>query len=213
MSKHTEVDLPWIVVGIEKFMNFGRVRERHAIDRQRPVTSFPLSIGRAAMLIVTLIGLVVAAIAMGRKPMPRLVWNASESAPIGLYLVESIGKLALTNLVVATPPKPLASFLAERGYLPLGLPLIKRVQALPGQCVCRSELLISVDGVEAGRALTQDRRGRPLPVWQGCRVITPGEVFLMNRDEQGSFDGRYFGPLPLSAIVGRAESVWTFAAR
>ncbi|HEY2527572.1 MAG TPA: S26 family signal peptidase [Xanthobacteraceae bacterium] len=181
-------------------------------DRQRAVASFVLGVGRSVTLIVMLLGLAVAAMPVGPKPMPRLVWNASESAPIGLYLVASMGKLAVTNLVVATPPKPLARFLAERGYLPIGLPLIKRILALAGQCVCRSELLISVDGVEAGDALAQDRRGRPLPVWQGCRVIAPSEVFLMNYDEPGSFDGRYFGPIPLSAIVGRAEPVWTFAA-
>ena len=32
----------------------------------------------------------------------------------------------------------------------------------------------------------------------------------MNWDEPQSLDSRYFGPFPLSAIVGRAEPVWTF---
>ena len=50
--------------------------------------------------------------------------------------------------------------------------------------------------------LEHDRRGRDLPVWQGCRVIAQGEVFLMNWDEPESLDSRYFGPIPLSAIVG-----------
>src|SRR6516225_9881250 len=60
--------------------------------------------------------------------------------------VEPVGKVAVTNLVVAMPPDPLATFLAERGYLPLGVPLIKRILALPGQSVCRNELAIIVDG-------------------------------------------------------------------
>jgi conjugative transfer signal peptidase TraF len=147
---------------------------------------------------------------MGAKPVPRFVWNASESVPIGLYSVRPAGKLAVTNLVVAMPPQPLATFLAERSYLPIGVPLIKRILALPGQSVCRSELRISVDGIEMGAALELDRRGRALPVWQRCQVIAEGEVFLMNWDEPESLDGRYFGPIPLSAIVGRAEPVWTF---
>jgi conjugative transfer signal peptidase TraF len=147
---------------------------------------------------------------MGAKPVPRFVWNASESVPIGLYSVRPAGKLAVTNLVVAMPPQPLATFLAERSYLPIGVPLIKRILALPGQSVCRSELRISVDGIEMGAALELDRRGRALPVWQRCQVIAEGEVFLMNWDEPGSLDGRYFGPIPLSAIVGRAEPLWTF---
>jgi type IV secretory pathway protease TraF len=108
------------------------------------------------------------------------------------------------------PPEPLAVFLADMGYLPLGIPLVKPILALSGQSICRHELSVSVDGIEVGVALDHDRRGRILPVWQGCRVIKLDEVFLMSRYEPASLDGRYFGPLPLSAIVGRAEPLWTF---
>ena len=165
---------------------------------------------RMPTLLAMATAVIVMTSTMGAKPMPRFVWNASESVPIGLYSVQPAGKLAVTNLVVAIPPEPLATFLAERGYLPIGVPLIKRILALPGQSVCRSELLISVAGIEMRAALEHDRRGRALPIWQGCRVIAEGEVFLMNWDEPESLDGRYFGPIPLSAIVGQAEPLWTF---
>jgi conjugative transfer signal peptidase TraF len=147
---------------------------------------------------------------MGAKPIPRFVWNASESVPIGLYSVQPVDQLMVTSLVVAIPPEPIATFLAEGGYLPRDVPLIKRILALPGQSVCRNELLIRVDGIEMGAARERDRLGRPLPAWQGCRVLARGEVFLMNWDEPASLDGRYFGPIPSSAIVGRAEPLWTF---
>jgi conjugative transfer signal peptidase TraF len=147
---------------------------------------------------------------MGAKPALRFVWNASESVPIGLYSVQPASELMVTTLVVAMPPEPLATFLAEGGYLPRGVPLIKRILALPGQSVCRNHLLITVDGIDMGAARERDRRGRPLPVWQGCRPVAEGQVFLMNWDEPASLDGRYFGPIPLSAIVGRAEPLWTF---
>ena len=120
------------------------------------------------------------------------------------------GVLFVTTLVVAMPPEPLASSLARGGYLPPGVPLLKRILALPGQSVCRDELIISVDGVNVGTARERDRRGRVLPVWQGCRTIADGEVFLMNWDEPASLDSRYFGPIPRSAIIGRAEPLWTF---
>src|SRR5262249_22704635 len=165
---------------------------------------------RSATLVVMIIGVAVVTHTMGAKPMPRFVWNASESVPLGLYSVEPVGKLAVTNLVVAMPPDPLATFLAERGYLPLGVPLIKRILALPGQSVCRNQLAIIVDGIETGTALVHDRRGRALPLWQGCRVIAQGEVFLINWHEPGPRDARSFGPIPLHAIVGRAKPVWTF---
>src|SRR4029453_10206041 len=101
---------------------------------------------------------------------------------------------------VAMPPNSLATFLSERGYVPLGVPLIKRILALRGQSVCRNERVISVDGIAMGMALAHDRQGRPLPVWQGCRAITQDEVFLMNRHEPASFDGRSFAPIQLRTI-------------
>jgi conjugative transfer signal peptidase TraF len=162
----------------------------------------------------TLVAMVAAVAAvtstMGAKPVPRFVWNASASVPIGLYSVQPADQFMVTTLVVAVPPEPLATFLAEGGYLPRGVPLIKRILALPGQSVCRIQLLISVDGIDMGAARERDRRGRLLPVWQGCRLVAEGQVFLMNWDEPASLDGRYFGPIPLSAIVGRADPLWTF---
>jgi conjugative transfer signal peptidase TraF len=145
------------------------------------------------------------------KPTPILVWNDSGSVPIGLYTVQPTDGLFVSTLVLATLPEPLATSLAQGGYLPRGLPLLKRILALPKQSVCRNELIISVDGIDVGAARERDHRGRPLPVWQGCRVIADGEVFLMNWDEPASLDSRYFGPLPTSAIIGRAEPLWTFA--
>ena len=169
--------------------------------------------GRFAVLAVMLIGVAAVTVTIRPKPMPRFVWNASASVPTGLYWVEPVDDLAVSDLIVATPPPPLASFLAERGYLPLGVPLIKRILALSGQSVCRREFTVSVDGTEIGMALAHDRRGRALPVWQGCRAITQGEVFLMNVDAPASFDGRYFGPVPLLAVVGRAQPLWTIEAQ
>jgi len=84
------------------------------------------------------------------------------------------------------------------------VPLIKRILALPGQTVCRTGLTITVDGIDMGVAREHDRRGRPLPVWQGCRVVADDEVLFMNWDEPAPLDGRHFGPIPWQAIVGRA---------
>ena len=59
-----------------------------------------------------------------------------------------------------------------------------------------------------GDARERDRRGRALPVWEGCCVIRRDEVFLMNSQSADSLDGRYFGPLPAASIVGRAIPLW-----
>ncbi|PIO99480.1 S26 family signal peptidase [Pleomorphomonas carboxyditropha] len=139
----------------------------------------------------------------------RFVWNTSASAPIGLYEIEPIGDLDITDLVAVTPPKPLADFMVERGYIGRGVPLLKRVMALPGQQVCRIGRSITVDGLPLGDALDRDGTGRALPVWQGCRRLADGELFLMNPDVRDSLDGRYFGPLPARAVIGRAMPLYT----
>jgi conjugative transfer signal peptidase TraF len=141
-------------------------------------------------------------------PAPKLIWNASASVPIGLYAVHPAGTLRTGELLVVTPPEPLATFLDERRYLPKGIPLLKHIAALPGQTVCRMDDTISINGIAVGAALNRDHLGRSLPVWQGCRVIAAGEVFLMNRQSVASLDGRYFGPLPTTTIVGRADPIW-----
>jgi len=140
---------------------------------------------------------------------PILIWNASASVPIGLYYVKPEERLEVTDLVVVTPPEPVARFLAERDYLPRGVPLLKRILALPGQTACRIRLAIMIDGVVMSFARERDHRGRPLPDWQGCRLIAEGEVFLMNWQSADSLDGRYFGPLPAALILGRAAPLWT----
>ena len=164
---------------------------------------------RPAYAIAAVLGLLATAGPALTRPRTRLIWNATSSVPIGLYAIHPAGRLRVGELVVISPPHALAQFLAVRHYLPTGLPMLKHVLALPGQTVCRTARVISVDGRAMGTALDRDARGRPLPVWQGCQRIPSGSVFLMNRTSVDSFDGRYFGLLSSKTIVGRAEPLWT----
>ena len=143
-------------------------------------------------------------------PSPKLIWNARASAPIGFYAVLPSHPLKVGDFVVAMPPDTLAVFFAARHYLPKGVPLLKHIAALPGQIVCRLGSVVTIDGIAAASALTRDRAGRPLPNWQGCRAISANEIFFLNRDVRDSLDGRYFGPLPMASLIGRAKPLWTF---
>ena len=140
---------------------------------------------------------------------PRLLWNASASVPVGLYEISSATPLEVTDLVAVNAPEPLAAFLADRGYLPRGVPLLKHVAALPGQTVCRSGAAITVDGIALGNALDRDSLGRTLPIWKGCHQIGASELFLMNIGVRDSLDGRYFGPLAVTTVIGRATPLYT----
>ena len=145
-------------------------------------------------------------------PAPRLIWNATASTPTGLYALRPAGQLHALELVAVRAPEPIASYLADGGFLPKGVPLLKHVMALPGQTVCRAGDAITVDHIGVGAARERDHLGRPLPRWSGCHALGPSEVFLMNPTVPDSLDGRYFGPLPTTAIVARAVPLWTDAA-
>ena len=136
--------------------------------------------GRLKTLAASLVAAAALVATIVLEPLPLYIWNASASVPIGLYRLRPAEQFHVTELVAVQPPEPLATFLDLNGYLPIGVPMLKRVLALPGQSVCRTGLTISVDDIAVGEARDRDRRGRPLPKWQGCRVVGDGELFLMN---------------------------------
>ena len=53
-------------------------------------------------------------------------------------------------------------------------------------------------------------RSAQIPALAGVELsIAEGEVFLMNPDVGDSLDGRYFGPLPTRAVIGKATPLYT----
>lgn len=164
---------------------------------------------RFAIIVATILtSLPLGASAVIETP-KMVIWNASASAPIGLYLVTPTDGLSVTDLVAVMPPPLIAEFLSDRGYLPVGTPMMKRVLALPGATVCRRGLEITVFDIVVGQAHEHDKAGRIMPVWKGCISIPDDEVFLMNFDVSDSVDGRYFGPTSRTSIIGRAVPLWT----
>ena len=160
----------------------------------------------------TLLGLAVAGIAtLAAAALPRapqLLWNDTASVPVGLYRVRAITAARPGMLVVVMPPLAIARLMDARRYIPLGVPLIKPIGAVTGQRVCRHGAVISIDGRRAARALSRDRAGRALPVWQGCRTLRAGGLFLLATARPDSFDSRYFGSVTTAALVGRAVPLW-----
>jgi len=140
---------------------------------------------------------------------PRLIWNTSASVPIGLYAVLPTSSPQLEDLVLVEPSEDLAGYLDQRGYLLHGIPMLKHVAALPGQTICRTGMTVRIDGKALAAARTEDSEGRTLPAWSGCHRLRQDQVFLLNADAPNSLDGRYFGPLPVSALHGRAVAIWT----
>jgi len=138
----------------------------------------------------------------------RVFWNTSASVPIGLYLARPVSDLRVGDVVVVRPPERIARFAIARGYLGVSIPMLKHVAGLPGAVVCRSGSEVTVGEVVV-QARAFDSRGRPLPAWNGCRRVGPDELFLLNAAVPDSLDGRYFGPIPRSAVIGHAVPILT----
>ena len=93
--------------------------------------------------------------------------------------------------------------------MPDTVPMVKRIAAENGDIVCRERDAIVINGRVVAHALSADGAGRGLPVWSGCHRLGEGEMFLLMDNVRASFDSRYFGPIPTTAVVGKAVPLWT----
>jgi len=150
-----------------------------------------------ALLFATLL---VAVIAL--KPLPLLLWNASDSVPVGLYGVRK-REPELGDIAVISPPDWVRLYASSRGYLPDEVWLLKPVLATPDSIVCRFGPHVFVDGKYVVRAKISDSQKRLLPVWKGCRTLKSDEIFVLAKPKN-SFDSRYFGPISRGEVAGTA---------
>lgn len=161
-------------------------------------------------------GLAALAWASFVHPLPRLIYNPSDSVAVGWYHVHPLHHrpgslprpLSVDSIVLTTLPPEAAALAAQRGYLPARVPLLKRVGAVAPQQVCVFDALVWIDGVPVAAVRPADRLGRPLPSWPQCRQLRPGELFLLSVTNPASFDSRYFGPVSASAVIGVARPIW-----
>ena len=151
--------------------------------------------------------LCLAAFADLARPAPRLIWNASASAPIGFWRVDPHARFRTGDMVLARTPASVRDLAARRHYLPANVPLLKRIAARDGDDVCALGQEIFVNGRWIAERRPVDRQGRPLPWWQGCELLRGGRVFLL-MEAPDSFDGRYFGPVDEEAVIGKAVPLW-----
>ena len=175
---------------------------RRARRRRLRLGGALLSLGAVALMLTLLV-----------PPAPRLVWNASASVPVGLYFVQPGTDVSSGDLALVRLPPGARSLAARRRYLPANVPALKRVAAAAGAQICARGDAILVDGVHAANRLAHDRSGRPLPRWQGCRMLGEGEIFLLSARRSDSFDGRYFGPGSRRDVIGRARLLWAPGAK
>lgn len=144
--------------------------------------------------------------------------NLTPSYRLGFWWIVPLQReAAVGDLVFICPPNtPTFRQAAERGYLRRGLcpgwlsPLIKTVVATAGQHVA-IDLAVTIDGslLAASALRPTDAAGCVLVAHDGGAV--PPDHLFVHSDFAGSYDSRYFGPIPASGLLGLAHPVLTYA--
>lgn len=185
----------------------------------RHVSSTP-TIARQRRLALTLLAVScgVALVVMIGGVVGGLRINTTPSEPLGLWRVSALDRpVQAGDMVFVCPPE--TDVISEgfaRGYLRAGLcpggfgPLIKTVAAVAGQ---RIDVVggVTIDGRPIARSnfVSHDGQGRPLLPYAGG-TVPAGFLFLLS-PFPGSWDSRYFGPVPASGVLGLAKQVLTYA--
>lgn len=145
--------------------------------------------------------------------------NISDSEPFGLYLLDlsSSQQIRRGDLVAACIPLDFASLAFRRTYLKASstcpghvIPVLKRVYGVPGDRVVlgKNGTVINGQTIPNTRRLAVDTSGHPVP-----HVTFSGKLsgyLLLAPTYHLSFDGRYFGPVAPSDIIGRVTPLFTF---
>ena len=175
--------------------------------RKRPMFDRKQTTYKTIFYLITVLvgsGFLIASLTINNPT--KLVWNASESLPKGLYSIKdslpSKGELVLVRL-----PEWVLFLASQRKYLPRNTPALKRIYGVRGDVVCRFGAVVSINGTTVAIAQTRDYSNRRMPIWRGCKRLSSDELFLLT-EHSDSFDGRYFGVVKTGSVIGTARPVW-----
>jgi len=142
--------------------------------------------------------------------------NETPSYPLGLWRIDPMERPVVVGdrVFICPPSTPDFAIAFERGYVRRGVcpgwlsPLIKTVAAVAGQHI-NVGLSVRVDGRPLGHSEIHavDAQGRALLPYAGGTV--PAGTLYLHSDFAGSYDSRYFGPIPATGLLGLARPVFT----
>ena len=159
--------------------------------------------------------LVVAGV-FATAPSSPLRINLSPSLPRGLYLTSDEAPRRGT-LALACLPSEIAEFGLRRGYLQPGTcpsgtaPVLKWLAAARGDRVALTASGVYVNGLRLpfSSPRPEDRSGRELePVSLGVRALE--SEYWLHAPRLDSWDSRYYGPVPASAVLTTLRPLLTW---
>lgn len=132
---------------------------------------------------------------------PTFLLNRTPSEPPGIYFRTPGAPRTGAIIAFSTPAAAFPYADAQMAYL-RHRPLLKAIAAGPGDHVCTTSGDLVINGRTKAAIAVQDRQGRALPRWQGCRALAADELFVFSPRVANSFDSRYYGPVRRDAVLG-----------
>lgn len=160
---------------------------------------------RLSLILLPLLGLFLGGV--GRAPL--FLYPSTPSLPAGLYMKIG-GKIERGSIVAFPVPEQAQAYQGSIGQVvDPGFLFLKPVIAISGDSLCNDAIDgFRINGVQTARTADRDRDGNALPVWQDCRSLADNELFTFTDHVANSFDGRYYGPIERSHVVGVYRMIW-----
>jgi conjugative transfer signal peptidase TraF len=164
------------------------------------------------------IGAILIALLAASARTDGLIFVATDSScPIGIYHVVH-QPLAHGELVEACLPEAIASYGMSRGYLASGKcpdgaePVIKVIGAIADDRVnlALENIRVNDTALPGSATRLRDSHGRAVRALARRNYETAAnELWLFGLQDARSWDSRYFGPVPVNAVLGAVEPVFT----
>lgn len=156
--------------------------------------------------VISVLGLILMSTFYGKT---LFILNQTKSLPRGFYRVIEQENYRRGDLVVFHIPDTIRTFIQSRFQMPDNAYLMKYIVGLPGDTYTVKDGIFIVENDAIGAVLKHDNNGKPMPVFEYNGVLKSG-VLVAKKGLNLSIDSRYFGPVPRSTIIGRAEPFFLF---
>lgn len=165
------------------------------------------------VFIVSLMAIGHLVLGMGwvKPPKNFIVFNKTESLPPGYYVAVPMNEIHTGDLVVFDLPEDMKCYAVDRGWMGADEPLLKKVGAVEGDTFQVDDRFFSINGKYVGPIFNKDSQGLPMPKkLRGSFEVPKGYILPIAPRRPNSFDGRYFGAVPLSSVKAKVIPLITF---
>lgn len=144
-----------------------------------------------------------------------LVWNATPSIPVGLYLSKDYNAYEPLSRgdIVCWKHGDMGKYL-DRGYVPADIRVCKHVVGVYGDQVAQTSGKVSVVNAQTGAVTTAqvqslDTKGRTLDnALENITTVAPETVLVLAPEIPNALDSRYLGLIPTQVLKNRMTPIW-----